>query len=98
MPGRTRAIILPLWDHTPDDEIAEIMEALTRIGMDDAIVVSGYVLPDETIPLDRGAELAGSSRLDRLRVTSSPIPGRDGWRRTDDGREWYSAAWLGVVS
>lgn len=39
-----------------------------------------------------------SRALEILTIASSPIPGRDGWRRTGDGREWYSDAWLGQTA
>lgn len=47
---------------------------------------------------DHAEEIAHHRSLDLLRAASSPIAGRDGWRRTPDGREWYSAEWLGLVS
>lgn len=44
-------------------------------------------------------EQVGHARaLELLRIVSKPIPGRDGWRRSADGREWYSAHWLGDVA
>ena len=36
-----------------------------------------------------------SPELEAQRRTTTPIPGRDGWRRDSEGREWYSAEWLG---
>lgn len=33
--------------------------------------------------------------LEAQRRETTPIPGRDGWRRDSEGREWYSAEWLG---
>jgi hypothetical protein len=45
---------------------------------------------DETYPT--------SDELRELRLRSEPIAGRDGWRRTLEGREFYSSEWLGVLS
>lgn len=208
-----RAIVLPLYPHTKDEEIADTLEALRGIGIDGAVLVSGYVLPDDGgaaelvlhhrehtdgwidgcsfckrehdlavelaegrsdpelvgalqdagldvelklpvgLPVDRPslmveaetpaepepapgvysleqarklrdvqetiarrvgvdrfevdrpgrfrdhAEEIGYARsLELLRLASVPVPGRDGWRRTPDGREWYSSDWLGAIA
>lgn len=50
-------------------------------------------LVSEGHPAARGG---GHEVLDKLRDRSEPIPGRDGWRRTEDGRTFYSAAWIGL--
>lgn len=60
-------------------------------------------LQAERVDVERYAlQPDGSTRFSRaleiLTLASSPIPGRDGWRRTGDGREWYSDAWLGQAS
>lgn len=47
---------------------------------------------------DHAEEIGHARALELLRIVSKPIPERDGWRRTADGREWYSAAWLGIVA
>lgn len=45
------------------------------------------------------AELTPSDdRLARLRDETTPAPGRDGVRVDGNGREWYSASWLGLVN
>ena len=45
------------------------------------------------------AELTPSDdRLARLRDETTPAPGRDGVRVDANGREWYSASWLGLRS
>lgn len=165
-----RSIVLPLYDHTTDEEVAEILEELHRIGIDGAHVVNAYVPaaavddvpppcghdgwtagcarcesdsnlateimearerfparveePEPEAPVlsielarelqelrarpsirklgDDRFEIAGASSesrvLELLRIASAPISGRPGWRRTPDGREWYSADWLGAVS
>lgn len=47
-----------------------------------------------TTVVKAGPAITGRSTLQRLELDSSPIPGRPGWRRDREGREWYSAAWL----
>lgn len=37
------------------------------------------------------------TQIERLRQKSKPIPGRDGWRIDENGKEWYSTAWLGLT-
>lgn len=32
--------------------------------------------------------------IQKLHDRSQPLPGRPGWRVDEDGREWYSVAWL----
>lgn len=75
-----RAIVIPLYDHTPDDEIREIMAELDRLQFSiRPIVVGGYVTPP---------------RAEELRGDTDAIAGRPGWRVDRAGQEWYSAAWL----
>jgi len=51
-------------------------------------------------PLGRGLTREGAEALAEVsgcEVVSretEPIPGRPGWRRDTEGREWYSDAWL----
>jgi hypothetical protein len=169
-----RSIVLPLYAHTSDEEIAEILSELRRIGLDGAQVVNAYAIvceretycalehghegscrgvghvlaaidqdgdrldvperpdPEEATPVlsmelarelrrvrdelsplpvgvdrysverperfrDHAEEIAHVRSLELLRVASVAISGRDGWRRTPDGREWYSAEWLGAI-
>lgn len=47
---------------------------------------------------DHAEEIGYARALELLRIVSRAIPERDGWRVTADGREWYSAAWLGASS
>jgi hypothetical protein len=35
-----RVIVIPLYDHTPDEEIVDILEALKAIGIDDSYVTT----------------------------------------------------------
>lgn len=58
-----RAIVLPLYDHTTDEEIRELLEAIRGIGVDDAILVHGYVPPEPELerrddPCDCGTVVA----------------------------------------
>jgi hypothetical protein len=39
--SKTRYIVIPLYDHTGDEEIAEILDAIQGIGIDGAYVVTG---------------------------------------------------------
>jgi hypothetical protein len=36
----------------------------------------------------------GADVVEQLHAETTAIPGRPGWRRDVQGREWYSAAWL----
>lgn len=87
-----RAIVIPIYDHTRDREIEEIMVELERLGFAmRPVVVSGYVFPDAV-----AREIVESG--DELRGETKAIAGRPGWRSDREGREWYSSAWLdGVV-
>jgi len=39
--SKTRYIVIPLYDHTGDEEVAEVLDAIRGIGIDGAYVVKG---------------------------------------------------------
>lgn len=45
-----RSIVIPLYPHTPDAEIADLLEELRRIGIDGAQVVHSYIGEEEVPP------------------------------------------------
>jgi len=44
--------------------------------------------------MERIAPSTDFAKMVELYQASSPIPGRPGWRRDGEGREWYSASWI----
>jgi hypothetical protein len=75
-----RSIVIPLYPHTTDEEVTELLDRLGELGLAlDPVVVSAWV---------------ATASVETLRLASHPIAGRPGWRRDYDGREWYSADWL----
>lgn len=72
-------------------ELRRVRELAERVGVD-----RFRIEPDHF--RDHGEEIRFHRSLQLLTLASSPIPGRDGWRRSRDGREWYSDAWLGQAS
>jgi hypothetical protein len=65
-------------------------EALANREIEDAEAASGVA----TKPTFRILGAIMPNAVEELQAESTPIDGRPGWRRTDDGREWYSEAWL----
>lgn len=52
----------------------------------------------ELIRRQEATPALSDDRLTQLRDASTPAPGRDGVRIDGNGREWYSASWLGLRS
>ena len=48
-------------------------------------------------PLPGGGLITDDDAIETLRRNSSPVPGRDGVRVDREGRQWYSARWLGAA-
>lgn len=89
-----RAIVLPLYPHATDDEIAELLERLGELELSLApVVVSGYVLPaDEPAPRDNvDAVLALADELGLRPITEAALgdllPFTDGRIAPDDELE-----------
>lgn len=59
-----RSIVIPLYPHTTDEEIGELLEELRRIGVDDAQLINSYVPADDA---DARAVLV-ATRFSRLLV------------------------------
>ena len=56
----------------------------------------GEAFGDLTVQLVAVVSKNETSVVERLRRTSTPIPGRPGFRRDGQGREWYSDCFLGL--
>ena len=56
--------------------------------------VGSHALGPREIPPAGRSSSRSPDVVAQLHAETTPIPGRPGWRQDDNGREWYSAAWL----